>query len=132
MTFKYLASPYSHPLATTRELRYRDARQATAWLLRHRIWAYSPIVHTHEMAIAGGMPADAAFWQDYNHAMIDQADELLVLTIEGWKESVGVTEEITYASDLNLPIRLMTFNSTTHPAGYAFKGLAVRRDDFAE
>jgi Domain of unknown function (DUF1937) len=131
MTFKYLDSPYSHPLAATRELRYRAARDATAWLLRHRIWTYSPIVHCHDLAAQSGMPTDFEFWGDYNHAMIDRADELLVLTIEGWKESVGVNEEITYAADLGLPIRLMTFNSTTHPPSYAFKGLVVRRDEGA-
>ena len=126
MTFKYLASPYSHPSAATRELRYRAARDGLKWLLIHRMWTYSPIVHCHEMAVNAGLPTDAAFWQDYNHAMIDQADELLVLTIEGWQQSVGVNEEITYAADLGLPIRLMTPNSTS----YVFRGFLVPfRDD---
>jgi len=132
MTFKYLASPYSHPLAATRELRYRAARDGTGWCLRHRMWVYSPIVHCHDLAAQSGMPTDFEFWGDYNRAMIEQADELLVLTIEGWQQSTGVNAEITFAADLGLPIRLMTPNSTTYPPSYALRGFVVSRDDLAE
>lgn len=50
------------------------------------------------------MPKDAAFWQDYNHLMISKADGLIILQINGWFQSKGVTEEREFATQLHKPV----------------------------
>lgn len=95
--FWYLASPYSHPTASVREARYRLAEAATAWCLRQMIWIYSPIVHCHEMAFRYSFPTDAKYWEDYNYTMLEAAQGLIVLLIDGWKDSKGIAGEVGFA-----------------------------------
>jgi len=104
MTYHYLASPYSSPDPAIMHERALAAQQATAWLLIRRTWVYSPIVHCHELALAHSLPKDFDFWKEYNFAMLERAQGLIILTIDGWKESKGMTAEIAYARELGLPI----------------------------
>jgi len=50
------------------------------------------------------LPKDAGFWEDYNHLMISRSDGLIVLRIDGWLESKGVTEERGFATQLRKPV----------------------------
>src|SRR6516225_6948685 len=68
--FAYLASPYSHPLTEVVNKRYDAALHATAYLLKHHVWVYSPIVHCHELAFTFDLPLNFDFWTDYNFAML--------------------------------------------------------------
>jgi hypothetical protein len=102
---KYLASPYSHPDESVRQARYELAMAATVWLTRQRIWTYSPIVSWHEAAQLHALPTDAAFWLDANSdAQLACRDGTIVLCLPGWKESKGVTGEISFALRHNLSL----------------------------
>jgi uncharacterized protein DUF1937 len=95
-TFIYISSPYSHPDRNVREHRYHRALAYTAKLLQAQQWCYSPIVHCHNIAKMYNLPTDAEFWKDYNAHMMDAASHFHVLTISGWKESLGVQWEMEY------------------------------------
>ena len=101
---KYLGSPYTHPDPFIMEERYLRAMRVLAGLLREKIWAYSPIVHCHELAKIGALPKDAAFWREYDFYMLSKCDELLVLRIEGWEQSQGLQAEIAEAFRLIIPV----------------------------
>jgi len=95
----FLASPYSHPDPAVRERRYQQAAKATAYLICHRgMTVFSPIVHSHPLALIGGLDAcDLAFWQRQNKPFMDACyGGLIVLKLDGWKESVGVQAEIAF------------------------------------
>jgi len=109
--FKYLASPFSSPDPLVEWSRYMEARRAVAGLARLRIWAYSPIVHWFEVAREFKLPTDAAFWQDANRAMICSSRGVYVLMLPGWKESVGVNQEVALAETMRLPIRYLDPNN---------------------
>lgn len=96
MTFIYIASPYSDPDEKVRETRYLQASHYLSFLLSRRQWAYSPIVHCHNMAKVFRLPTDAAFWAEYNFAMLEAAREMHVLQLKGWERSVGVSHEIAF------------------------------------
>lgn len=100
----YIASPYTHPAESIREVRYRGAMRLTAFLLNHSIWAYSPIQHCHEMAKVHALPTDALAWQQYNEAFIRSFSSCCVLCLEGWEKSAGVKMEIEFARLLSKPI----------------------------
>jgi len=102
--YVYIASPYSHPEALIREERYLRASFYLMQKLKRREWAYSPIVHCHELAKIWGMPGDAKFWEEYDFAMIRGARAIEVLRLDGWQESVGVKAEIEYATSIGVPI----------------------------
>ena len=120
MSFSYLASHYSSPDPEIVQTRFLAAEAATAWCLRHSLWVYSPIVHCHALCEAYQMPSDAEFWKEYNFAMLARSSKLLLLNIDGWKESKGVAAEIAEAYRLHLPIRLITPRSQYVPPTYIF------------
>jgi len=102
----YLASPYSHPDLAVREERYRAACRAAAALLLAGQPIFSPIAHSHPL-VAYGLPADWSFWQRYDREMLARCDEVVVLMLVGWRESVGVREEIRIARELGKPVRYL-------------------------
>jgi hypothetical protein len=98
----YLASPYSHPDPLIMKTRFLLAEQVTATLLASRRHVYSPIVHCHELATKYALPTDFAFWRGYNFDMLRHCEGFIILAIDGWKESVGVTAEAARADSLGL------------------------------
>lgn len=103
----YLASPYSHPDPAIREERWHAACRASAALMKAGRIVFSPIAQTHPMALLGDLPLDFEFWQDYNRAWIEACSRLIVLTLDGWRESVGVRGEIAIAKELGIEIEYL-------------------------
>lgn len=117
MGYFYLASPYTHQDQAVRKQRYEDVRLATHFLLSHRIFVYSPIVHSHDMCETYNLPFTFEFWNAYNEAMILASKGLLVLKLPGWEASRGVTAEIAFAHKQNIPVFFM--DSLVHVGGEA-------------
>lgn len=90
----YLASPYSHPSESMRQSRYEEAVKALSWLWQNRITAFSPIVYTHKIAIELQLPFMAIDWLDFNDRIMSVCDEMYVLQLSGWKESLGIKGEL--------------------------------------
>jgi nucleoside 2-deoxyribosyltransferase len=102
----YLASPYSHPDAAVREQRFRSACQAAARLMRNGEVVFSPIAHGHPIALHG-LPTDWRFWERHDREQLNRCDEVVVLTLDGWRESEGVQAEIRIAGELGKPVRYL-------------------------
>jgi len=102
----YLASPFSHPDAAVREARFRDACRAAARLMRAGKIVFSPIAHSFPIA-QHGLPVDWHFWEPFDRAHLERCDEVVVLTLDGWRESVGVQAEIRIAAELGKPVRYL-------------------------
>lgn len=100
----YLASAYSHPSAEVREERFRAVCRAAAELMRQGHLVFSPIAHSHPIALAGTLPTDWHFWAAFDRAYLEASRELIVLRLDGWRESVGVTAELAIAAELGIPI----------------------------
>jgi hypothetical protein len=47
---------------------------------------------------------DFAYWGGYNRTMLMLASKVVVLRIDGWATSKGVTAEIALAEELGIPI----------------------------
>jgi len=102
----YLAGPYSHPDSAIREQRFHAACVAAARLMRAGHFVYSPIAHGHPIA-AHGLPTDWRFWEPHDRRFLEQCDEVVVLMIDGWRESRGVQAEIQIAGELGKPVRYL-------------------------
>jgi hypothetical protein len=101
----YLASPYSHADEAVREQRFHAVCEAAARLMDAGHLIFSPIAHSHCIALAGKLPTDYRFWRRYDEAMLRAAGELWVLMLPGWHVSTGVAEETAYATGLGKPVR---------------------------
>ena len=103
----YLACPYSDPDSEIMRRRFRSANVAAAWLMANGNLVLSPISHSHPIACAGGLPRDFAYWEAYDRALLACCRKMVVLMLDGWKESVGVQAEIKIAEEMLMPIEYM-------------------------
>ena len=116
--FIYLASPYTHGDGTkfedvvVQDTRYLLACQAACALLQNGHYVYAPIPHTVAIAKCG-LPVGYKFWKEYDHEMLRRLDKLVVLMLDGWKESVGVQDEIAFMAELGKPIEYMEMKDVT-------------------
>lgn len=103
----YLASPHSHKDAEIRERRFREVCKAAAKLFDGGHWVYCPIAHTHVIAqhMTDAMRWEA--WAAYDEHMLSLCDCLIVLQLDGWKESRGVAAEIQIATELGIGVEYM-------------------------
>jgi hypothetical protein len=100
----YLATPYSKYPAGI-EAAFRDAAALTGRLLVSGLRVYSPIAHTHPVAIYSGLdPFDHKIWLPFDEAMMRAADVLVVAHMDGWEESYGIAHEIKFFADARKPI----------------------------
>ena len=106
----YLASPYSHPEAAVRSLRFGLACQAAARLIARGHVIYSPIAHSHCVAELGRLPYDWETWGPQCLAMLDVCSHLLVLTLDGWQDSKGVKAEAAHCALTGKPVLWSDFD----------------------
>lgn len=104
----YLASPYTHPDLKVVEERFKAVCAVSSEIMRRNIELFSPIAHTHPIAMAGGLPTDWDFWKRFDEWFIQRCDQLWVLMLDGWRNSKGVAAEIEIASAYRKPVRYLT------------------------
>ena len=107
----YLAIPYSG----MEEESFRIANEITADFMREGHIVFSPISHSHHIAIAHNLPTDWAFWKKFDESFIEWCDELHAVIVgenglELLAKSKGATAEIEIAKSLNKPIGYVRYN----------------------
>ena len=122
MSFWYLASPYSkYPHGMERA--YVDACKATASIVRLGIPVFSPIAHSHSIAVCGDMSQECHdTWLAQDVAFMAQAHGLFVLMLDGWDDSYGVQWEIEWMRSRDKPVyylRPENITTTLHKLGIA-------------
>lgn len=104
----YLATPYSKYPGGIYSA-FRGACQNTALLIRAGVATFSPIAHTHPIAIESGMdPLDHGIWLPLDAPMMDAARGLIVCMMTGWDTSYGVGVEIEAFKRVRKPVIYMT------------------------
>lgn len=101
----YVATTYTlHPAGI--ENAFIDASKAAAALLRKGFAVFSPVAHTHPIAVYGGInPLDHAIWLPFDEHMMKVADELFVIHMDGWEQSHGIAHEMKFFERAGKPIR---------------------------
>jgi hypothetical protein len=105
----YLATPYSkYPDGI--EAAFIDACKAAGALIKLGWNVYSPIAHTHPIAIHAGIdPLDHAIWLPFDDAMMQAAYGILVVRMPGYDKSFGIAHEIKTFRDAGKPIRYVAW-----------------------
>ena len=102
----YLASPYTHKNPDIQVARFDAVCRVTSVLLKLGHVVFSPIAYSHQFS-EYGIPNELDFWLKFDAHFINKSSELWVLTIDGWKESVGVKAEIELAIIRGIPVKLV-------------------------
>lgn len=107
-TFWYLASPYTKYPGGWHEA-FEAAAYNAALLVDKGINIFSPITHSHPMAMRGEIsPDNADAWKALDEPFVRLAHGLIILKLDGWDTSDGVTNEFTSFINRLLPIIYMT------------------------
>ena len=90
----YLATPYSK-FPGGLEAAFAAAADLAAKLIALQVPVYSPIAHTHPIALVGGLdPLDHSIWLPADRPLMAAAHGLLVAALPSWEESFGIAQEI--------------------------------------
>lgn len=101
----YLASPYSLWHRGLEDA-FEQACIAAAKLIRQGYFVFSPIAHSHPIAVHGDLDKlDHKLWLEQDERIMDAAAGLIVLRMPGWQHSKGVLSEIAYFERAKKPIR---------------------------
>lgn len=118
----YFASPYSR-YADGIWPAYKEAARIAGRLVDSGVTIYSPIVHTHPLAIYGDLdPLAHAQWMTFDAPFMRVCGGLIVACMDGWRESKGVAEEIIAFRAAGKPILYCdprTLAVTAEPEGIA-------------
>ncbi len=102
----YLACPYRHPNRAIQKRRCAAATFALKELFAQGRPVFSPL--THNDLIAQHHPEiSKEQWLQFDLTLLASCTKLLVLKVDGWKESTGVQREIAFAKEKGIPIEEM-------------------------
>ncbi len=115
-TFTYLAGPYSHFDQEVMMLRFKALTLAAGWLIKRGYKVFSPVTHSHPIAIENDIEVSFNGWKEFDLMMVDLSDSLTVVMLPGWRNSVGVLTEIKRAETQGKPITWLPV-ATFEPSG---------------
>lgn len=103
----YLATPYTDPDPAVMEERFNRACEIAGRLMAQGLIVFSPVAHTHPIAVRCGLPRGFDYWERYDRALLAAASKLLVAKLPGWERSAGIAAEIKIAEELGIPIEYL-------------------------
>lgn len=103
----YLATPYSHPDPEVMEQRFRQACKIAGKLMGEGFIIFSPIAHTHPIAVEGNLDKSWGFWGKFDYEFVEASQEVWVAKMGGWDTSRGVSAEIKLARELGKPVKFL-------------------------
>lgn len=96
----YLGQPYAHPSSIVQSVRGTLACAVSGELNRRGIPNFSPIAHSCRIPSA----PPGGWVKALDLPILRICNSLKVLMIAGWRESVGLTEEIKFATEHDISI----------------------------
>lgn len=104
----YLASPFTDEDSRVMSLR-RDAVDVIGAKLCaiHRVAVFPPITVSamYSELFPELFGTSFAFWKEIDLKVISRSDEVWVVMLDGWKESIGVQAEIKYSKRKKIPVK---------------------------
>ena len=103
----YLGTPYTK-YKDGIEAAFMDAARLAAIMLSAGVKVYSPIAHTHPLAVHGNLdPLDHEIWLPFDRAMMEACAAMVVGMLPGWNESYGVQHEINVFRVAGKPVHFL-------------------------
>lgn len=99
----YLAIPYSIYGPKEREYSFETANKIAYDYIMKGKTVFSPISHSHPIA-QYGTPAGFDFWRKFDLEMLSHCQQLVVVCLEGWRDSPGISEEVNFALEHGIHI----------------------------
>lgn len=110
----YIGLPYSSNNASIIEERIKHFCNVDSFLNENGILTVSPILKHLLFEKGSSLPTDWNFWKEYSYNLLSRSDVLLILKLDGWENSSGVTAEIEFGKERNIPIHYLEKNENPH------------------
>ena len=120
MSIIYLAAPYSHKDKAVMQDRFEWVSAVCAELMKKGYVVFSPITYSHQLSIDHSLPCNWEFWKNIDETFLKVCDGMLVLTLDGWEESVGLKAEVELAIKKAIPIKGIDTNLRTFEIEHFF------------
>jgi len=104
---EYLAIPYSDPDPEVMDYRAEISDIVCADLMNQGRVIFAPISSCHHIAKKYTLPRDWEFWKNIDEQFVKASKTLLVVALDGWENSTGVTAERKIAEDAGIPVELI-------------------------
>src|SRR5260370_25301843 len=101
---------YTDARTEIREARFRAATSAAAKLIERGRIVFSPVTMTHpiDRVLAGEHHTlGSKFWVRFDEPFMERCDEIVILRVDGWEKSSGVSRERRFFQDRGLPVSFM-------------------------
>lgn len=103
----YLASPIKHENIAVIAARRVHNTMAQVTLMSAGYCVYSPLCHCFFAKLNGKLPDTWEFWAPPSYAQLGRSDGMIILTLEGWRVSVGVAAEVDFCLKHRIPMFTM-------------------------
>jgi len=103
----YLALPYMHENKFIMEFRAMVSDVIAADLMNQGKMVFAPISMCHHISVKYGLPGHWEFWKEMDEEFIKISGKVLVITLKGWQDSVGVNAEMELAKKYGVPIEFI-------------------------
>lgn len=100
----YLACPYTDPDLKVMEYRLGVAAAVASMMVKADLFVFSPLSYGESITVNGNLPRTWEFWEKFDAVMVSKSGLLIVISIDGWEESVGVQAEIKLAKKYGVPV----------------------------
>jgi uncharacterized protein DUF1937 len=100
----YLASPIAHLDPEVVEARIEAAARAAADLMSKGYVVFCPAAHSYLLKAQFSVQPSHADWMRQDLAVLRRAERMVVLRLDGWKESRGVKIELAVAEAAQIPV----------------------------
>jgi len=100
---EYLALPYTHDDESVKEFRVAVSDAVAAHLTEQGRIIFPPISCYHHIAKKYKLPTDYKYWQKLDEEFLKISKTLIIITLDGWEKSNGVTWERGIAEKYGIP-----------------------------
>lgn len=100
----YVAAPYNHKQPEIIAYRIEQVERVLATLNSQGKMAFSPLLMHHCQNKGVNLPSSFEFWNEFCTFLLKGCSEMIVLCLEGWEDSEGVSAEIKFCSQNGIPI----------------------------
>ena len=104
----YIAAPYYNSDKAIIQDRMKKIYSVIGYYIKQGIHVTTPLF-MHEIATRFDIPGDYLFWEKYCLDLLWRCDTMIVLRLDGWDVSRGVTGEIAFCNEHNIPIEYVDF-----------------------
>lgn len=104
----FLTTPYTDPDPKVKTDRLDIVNKVVAKLTERGFIVFSPLSHLHAIEETHNLPEGWDQWPQFDLRFVEWADEVHVLTQDGWEESKGVTSIIEKSEEMRKPVYYVT------------------------